>query len=104
MANSYLHTMEMLSVVQDKLRQIKPELVAKYPISSIGLFGSVVRDDFTDDSDIDIVVEFSAPMGIEFVTLADELEALLKRRVDLVSRRGIKPKYFEVIEKQIVYV
>ena len=96
--------MEFLSTIQNKLRQIKPELIARYHVSSIGLFGSVVRDDFTNESDIDIIVDFSAPIGIEFVDLANELEAFLKRKVDLVSKDGIKPKYMQVIEKQIVYV
>ena len=50
--------MEMLSEVQHKLKQMKPELVSKYHISSLGIFGSIVRDDFTDESDIDIIVDF----------------------------------------------
>lgn len=70
----------------------------------MGLFGSVVRDDFSLDSDIDIVVDFSQPIGIEFIDLAMELEALLQRKVDLVSRDGIKPKYFIEIQRDIVYV
>jgi len=82
----------------------KPELLRKYPIASIGLFGSIVRDDFTENSDIDIIVEFNGPIGIGFIDLADELEAKLNWKVDLVSKDGIKPKYLEVIEKQIIYV
>ena len=96
--------MEMLSEVQHKLKQMKPELVSKYHISSLGIFGSIVRDDFTDESDIDIIVDFSAPIGIEFIDLANELELKFNRRVDLVSRGGIKPAYFSVIEPQIIYV
>ena len=82
----------------------KPELVEKYHISSLGLFGSVVRDDFTSASDIDIIVSFSKPIGIEFIDLADELEDMLHRKVDLVSRGGIKDKYFKAIDSDIVYV
>ena len=83
---------------------MKPDLVAKYHISSLGLFGSIVRDDFTNKSDIDIVVDFSEPIGIEFVDLADDLEKLLKRKVDLVSLKGIKPRYMVFIKPEIVYV
>jgi predicted nucleotidyltransferase len=79
-------------------------LIQKYPIESIGLFGSIVRDDFTENSDIDIVVEFNGKIGIEFIDLADELEAKLNWKVDLVSKRGIKPKYLEVIEPEIIYI
>jgi predicted nucleotidyltransferase len=68
------------------------------------LFGSIVRNDFTDENDIDIIVDFSAPIGIEFIDLANELELKLDRRVDLVSMGGVKPAYFRVIEPQIVYV
>ena len=96
--------MEIRSTIQEKLKLVKPELVSKYHISSLGLFGSVVRNDFTNDSDVDIVVEFSEPIGIEFIDLANEIELLLKRKIDLVSKAGIKPGYFQAIEPEIVYV
>lgn len=87
-----------------KLRSAKPTLVSKYSLKSIGLFGSIVREDYSDDSDIDILVEFDKPVGIEFIELADELESMLNLKVDLVSRNGIKPKYFDFIKDEIVYV
>ena len=96
--------MQILSAIQNKLKQMKPQLISKYHISSIGLFGSVVRNDFTSESDIDIVVDFSEPIGIEFIDLANELEFTLNRKVDLVSKTGIKPGYLKAIESEIVYV
>ncbi|HTI91601.1 MAG TPA: nucleotidyltransferase family protein [Puia sp.] len=96
--------MSDLSTIQDKLRQIKPELSEKYHVNSIGLFGSVVRADFKPESDVDILVDFSQPIGIEFIDLADELEKLLDRKVDLVSKAGIKPQYYQAIESEILYV
>ncbi len=96
--------MTYLEEIQSTLKQLKPELMSKYGVSSLGLFGSIVRDDFTDKSDIDIVVTFSKPIGIDFIDLADELEEKLNRKVDLVSRNGIKPRYLEVIEPEILYV
>lgn len=86
------------------IQKVKKELAEKYAVNSIGLFGSVVRDDFSTTSDVDIIVEFSKPIGIEFVDLAEYLEKIIERNVDLVSRNGIKPKYFERIEKEIVYI
>jgi uncharacterized protein len=87
------------------LKDIKPELTAKYAISSIGLFGSIVRDDFSPSrSDVDIIVDFSRPIGIEFVDLADYLEAKILKKVDLVSKKGIKDKYYKQIEPEIIYV
>jgi uncharacterized protein len=96
--------MTSLSTIQDRLRRAKPHLSQKYHVNTLGLFGSVVRKDFTDQSDIDIVVDFNKPIGIEFVDLANELEMLLNRKVDLVSKDGIKPKYFQEIQPEIRYV
>ena len=97
--------MTQLESIKNLLVQLKPELVEKFSISSIGLFGSVVRDDFSaSTSDIDIIVDFSRPVGIEFIDLADYLEQQIKRKVDLVSRNGVKQKYFQAIESDIIYV
>lgn len=93
-----------LNEIRNILSLHKPELMQKYPIASIGLFGSIVRDDFNENSDIDIIVEFNDKIGIEFIDLANELEAKLNWKVDLVSKGGIKPKYFNVIEPEIIYV
>lgn len=55
-------------------------------------------------SDIDILVEFQRPIGLAFVDLVDELEKILHHRVDLVSKSGIKPKYFQQAKKDLRYV
>lgn len=96
--------MTNLNNIKQILIQLKPELIDKYHISSIGLFGSVVRDDFTSSSDIDIIVDFSQPIGIEFIDLADLIEEKLKKNVDLVSKKGIKAKYYQEIESEIIYI
>jgi len=96
--------MDQLNEIKNELRKMKPALVERFHINSIGLFGSVVRDDFNDKSDIDIIVDFTKPIGIDFIDLADLLEASLKRPVDLVSKKGIKEKYFKAIQSEIAYV
>ena len=96
--------MTNLEEIKDLLGLYKPELIKKYPIASIGLFGSIVRDDFAENSDIDIIVEFNDKIGIEFIDLANELEEKLNWKVDLVSKGGIKQKYYNVIESEIIYV
>ena len=93
-----------LNIIKGILTQLKPELTAKYNVSSIGLFGSVVRDDFSPSSDVDIIVDFSKPIGIEFVDLADFIEKKLNKNVDLVSKNGVKQKYYHSIESEIIYV
>lgn len=96
--------MSHLSSILKTLQAIKPELELTYHVNSIGVFGSAVRDDFRPDSDIDILVDFSEPIGISFIDLADFLEKKIKAKVDLVSRKGVKPQYLAVIENDIVYV
>ncbi|HEX4372518.1 MAG TPA: nucleotidyltransferase family protein [Puia sp.] len=96
--------MTELTSIKQILSQLKPELQQKYFVNSIGLFGSVVRDDFTDKSDVDIIVDFSKPIGVEFIDLANYIESKLRKKVDLVSRNGVKPKYFRLIESEIIYV
>lgn len=97
--------MSQLESIKNVLAEIKPELTNKYYVSSLGLFGSIVRTDFSPaTSDVDIIMDFSKPVGIEFIELTDYLEKKIKRKVDLVSRNGIKPKYFHVIESDIIYV
>jgi predicted nucleotidyltransferase len=96
--------MQQLTEVTKVLEQLKPELAQKFHVRTIGLFGSLVRDDFSPFSDIDIIVDFNQPVGIEFIDLADYLEQHLQKKVDLVSRNGVKDKYFKAIEREIVYV
>lgn len=96
--------MAELQSIKTLLSQLKPELITKFGVDTIGLFGSVVRDDFGKESDIDIIVDFTRPVGIEFIDLANYIEMRLKRKVDLVSRNGIKEKYYKAIEDEIIYV
>ena len=96
--------MSDLNSIKQILTQLKPELTDKYHVSSIGLFGSIVRDDFNSNSDIDIIVDFSKPIGIEFIDLAEFIERKLKKSVDLVSKNGVKQKYFRTFESEIIYV
>ena len=96
--------MNQLASISSTLASLKPVLRSKYFVKSIGLFGSVLREDFTEKSDVDIIVDFSKPVGIEFIDLADFLEKQLSKTVDLVSRNAVKAKYFSHFEKDIRYV
>ncbi len=87
------------------LKQVKPALEKKYSVKDLALFGSYSRNTaIPGKSDVDVMVDFSQPIGLAFVDLAEELEQLLQLKVDLVSRGGIKPKYFSVIEPDLIYV
>lgn len=78
--------------------------MARYPIKSLALFGSYSRGDATSDSDVDVMVELSEPDAVKFILLAHELEDMLHKKVDLVSRKGIKPTYYALLEKDLKYV
>jgi len=96
--------MKELATIKQIIKELKPELEKKFHVSSIGIFGSVVRNDYSENSDVDIIVDFSQPIGIELIDLADLLEEKFHKQVDLVSKKGIKPQYFSSIENEIVYV
>jgi predicted nucleotidyltransferase len=96
--------MKELATIKEIIKELKPELEKKFHVSSIGVFGSVARNDSSENSDVDIIVDFSQPIGIEFIDLADLLEEKFHEQVDLVSKKGIKPQYFSSIENEIVYV
>ena len=90
--------------VLEILREKKPELQRRYPISELGIFGSYARGDYNESSDIDILVDFNGRIGIEFISLAHELEDTFNKKIDLVSRKGIKPAYLPYVEKNLIHV
>jgi predicted nucleotidyltransferase len=70
------------------------EVCRRYGVKELSLFGSAVRGEMHPESDIDMMVEFEPGVRvglIKFESLVDELESLAGRRVDLVTKRGLKP-------------
>lgn len=96
--------MSDLTNILKKLKIAKPALSEKYNIDKLAVFGSYSRNEQRDKSDIDILVEFSKPIGLEFVSLAFELEQILGEKVDLVSKKAVKERYMKYILKDIIYV
>jgi uncharacterized protein len=84
------------------LRQQYTVLSRRYPIRRLALFGSWARGEAREDSDVDVLVDIDPSIGLRFVDLGDELEKALGRRVDLVSRRAIKPSLWERIEPELI--
>ncbi|HSW53695.1 MAG TPA: nucleotidyltransferase family protein [Ignavibacteriaceae bacterium] len=91
---------QILSIISEN----KDSLKRKYRISKIGVFGSYSRNEATEESDVDIIVEFEEPIGLDFVLLAEELESLIGNKVDLVSSNAVKPKIKKYIDAELVYV
>lgn len=96
--------MKTLSDISKILGTKRSQLFDRYGIETLALFGSYGRNEQKDDSDLDILVEFNKPIGIEFIDLAEELESMLELKVDLVSKNGINPKYLKAIEAELIYV
>jgi predicted nucleotidyltransferase len=91
---------EILSV----LVQNKTELENRFKVRRLAIFGSYARGDQRPDSDVDILVDIDPSVGLEFVTLAEQIEQLLGLPVELVSRRAIKANKLKYIERDLIYV
>ena len=83
-------------------------LNSEYCVSRIGIFGSAAKGVMTEDSDLDIVVEFSRPIGFKFIQLVEYLESLFGKKVDVITKDGIDNiRVKEVarnIERNLIYV
>ncbi|MBU3675774.1 MAG: nucleotidyltransferase family protein [Chitinophagaceae bacterium] len=86
------------------LQNIKPELARRFHVQEIGIFGSLTRNDFSDKSDVDIVVSFNGSIGIEFIDLADFIEKSIHHKVDLISRNAMSERFYSAIKNEIQYV
>ncbi|MCH7397434.1 nucleotidyltransferase family protein [Belliella sp. DSM 107340] len=96
--------MKDLREMQKILAKNKSLLFEKYPIKNLAIFGSFVRNEQKEDSDLDVLVEFNDKIGIEFINLANELEEILEIKVDLVSSKGVKSKYLDSIREDLIYL
>ncbi|MBI3788890.1 MAG: nucleotidyltransferase family protein [Ignavibacteriales bacterium] len=96
--------MERETIIQTINSQL-PFLRERYGVKSLGLFGSIARGEATEKSDIDILVEFESPVGfLDFIRLEIFLTQILQRKVDLISKKAIKPVLKESILKEVIYV
>jgi hypothetical protein len=95
----------VLLLTRDKaiqlLRENQEYLRREFGVKRIGIFGSVARDQCDDLSDVDLVVEFSRPIGFRFMDLADYLENLFGRKVDLLTSAGVEAIRSEQIARSI---
>lgn len=77
----------------------------KWNVSEFALFGSVLRDDFRPDSDVDVLLTWAEDARIslfDYVPMKEELEAMFGRRVDLVSKEGIQESRNWIRKKEIL--
>jgi uncharacterized protein len=87
------------------LKKLKREVAKEYSVKTIGLFGSVARNEQTGQSDIDLLVEFSKPVGfVTFMRLENFLSERLGRQVDLVTSDSLKPVIRQDVLSEVIYV
>lgn len=90
------------------LRQYRNDLLVKYGVKRIGLFGSYAKGKAGDASDIDLIIELERPLGLKFVELAEYLEGILGRKVDLLTQTGLRrirnPEVIADIEQSMIDV
>jgi len=91
----------------EKLKKLMPTIQKEYKVVRIGIFGSVVRKEAREDSDIDILVEFEPDAKIsllDFVELENMLSDLLKAKVDLVEKSALKPRISKQVLSEVEYI
>lgn len=97
-------------IITNNLNEIKA-LCEQYKVKELYVFGSAVSDSFNADSDVDLIVKFNNDVPVEdyadlYFDLADGLESLFKRKVDLMTDKPIKNKYLKLnidASKQMIY-
>jgi len=90
--------------IEEVKRKITPVL-QRYPVKRAALFGSVVRGEMQEESDIDILVEIDKSLNLlDFIGIKQEIEDVLERRVDLVEYETIKPLVRAAVLKEQVLI
>ena len=94
------------SVIIKKLEAAAPAIRAKFGLTKIGIFGSFARGEQTRTSDVDVLVEFAEGHATlhNFVGLSDYLEALFKRKVDLLTVEGIDKYIRHHVESEVIWI
>lgn len=91
--------------ILNQLQNLKPLLKKKYGLTELALFGSSSRGENKADSDIDLLVDLSRNTSSDFFNIAFQLKDLFHPvKVDIVTKKGLKPAYFKSIQKDLIYV
>ena len=97
--------MKRLAEIRSILREHRQELAKEFKVRKAGIFGSYARGEQRAKSDLDILVEFRSPVGLfQFLDLEARLRRLLGVKVDLVSKKALKPRIGRRILQEVVYI
>jgi predicted nucleotidyltransferase len=105
MPTSYKEKMKTFDKVRETLSKHKEEVVREFKVKELGIFGSVVRGEQGKRSDIDILVEYyELPDLLKLIELERRLQRILRKKVDLVEKGGLRPELRERILAEVVYI
>jgi uncharacterized protein len=99
--------MEPLETIKAQIAQLKPKLQNDYHITELGIFGSYVRGEQTEESDVDILVEFDPSFRLGLITygqIEGFISDTLGKKVDLVMKRALKPYIGKRILQEVIYL
>lgn len=97
--------MKTIAEIRTLLAEHKNEIVENYGVKEMGVFGSYLREEQKETSDIDILVEFKRPVGmLTFINLKNYLSDLFGINVDLVTKKALKTRIGQRILSEVVYV
>ena len=96
-----MNRLEIISAI----KKFKSENANNYGINTLGVFGSIARDEIGAESDVDIIIETDTPDLFVLVHIKEELEKILHQRVDIVrKRKNMNPFLKKRIERDVIYV
>jgi len=91
--------------IRRKVRNLKPIIIEKYKVKTIGVFGSYIRGEAKEKSDLDVLVEFSEPISLlKFIELENYLSDRIGVKVDLVMKNVLKPRIGKHILQEVVTI
>ena len=94
-----------LSVLQENIKKLKPTLSRKFKVKRIGIFGSIANGTARRSSDVDVLVEFSQGVDLlDFVALERYLSEQTGAKIDLVSKKAVRPEFQDAILNEVIYI
>ncbi len=97
--------MKSIEEIKSVIKQNKEDLKQQFGVSEIGIFGSYVTGSQKEDSDLDILIQFEKPIGfVRFMRLERRLTELAGVRVEMVTKKALKPYIGQRILREVIYV
>ena len=97
--------MKTLREMEEILRQNKPELEKRFKVKEIGIFGSFVRGDQKEKSDLDVLVEFEEPVSLlKLVSVENFLSETLGIKVDVIPKKDLRLELKQRILREVAYI